>query len=315
MKTAIFINRSANNGNAQEKWLKIQNYLSETKLSDYRVIEYDVPFDYSSKLQSLIKDENVTCFISGGGDGSVNFILNSLINLSKDFLDQIILGGIGLGSSNDFTKPQVLVNQIPVRLNTRTKEFHDIGKVTFIDEKGEEGVRYFIINSSVGVLAKANYLFNKGDYFIDFFKNRAINLTINYTAIKTFLTFKNSKVLMQIDGKDFNCNLTSLSVLKNSHVSGEFKFNQINYQNDGLFGINYCKDLTHFELLSTMLDLKNEKFITQPMHSKRGSVKGKNIKLISENYLYLETDGEVIKAKEVEFSIITQKIRVLGIGI
>jgi diacylglycerol kinase family enzyme len=63
-----------------------------------------------------------------------------------------------------------------------------------------------------------------------------------------------------------------------------------------------------FELLKVLSDLTKGRFSGKP---KRFSSLVKSLKVESEEFLPLETDGEVVMAKNMEFSIIPKAIKVI----
>ena len=278
--------------------------------SGTQVISYKKGFDIEKCVRELITDQNISCIISAGGDGSVNYILNAIVACKGESPADIFLGAIGLGSSNDFTKPASnFISGIPIQLNRNNSKPADIGKVTFIDKNAARQTRYFIINASLGVTAEANLLFNEGDFMINRIKARFISMTILYAAVKTIMRYKNKLVHLSYDDVNEKINFTNISVVKNPNISGSFKYDQKISTNDGYLGLNYFYDMTKAGLLRTLYDLSRGKFSGKP---KRISVLTKRIKITADDYLALETDGEVQYAKDIEFSIIPGAIHVLG---
>ena len=77
-------------------------------------------------------------FIAAGGDGTINYLLNEILsNPSKTIIDEIQIGAIGLGSSNDFHKPMYssrLINGIPCKVDFTNTEERDIGCITYVHD-------------------------------------------------------------------------------------------------------------------------------------------------------------------------------------
>ena len=75
----------------------------------------------------------------------------------------MVLGAIGLGSSNDFHKPfngnNGLNGHVPLRLDYHHTTEHNIDRVDFLDEHHLWQRKYFVINCSIGIIAYANYLY------------------------------------------------------------------------------------------------------------------------------------------------------------
>jgi len=104
-KIAIIVNKRARQGAAGKEWSRIckkaLNYFPVETL----IIDYGTPYDIDKILENIYLNEGVDGFVSAGGDGSINIVLNALMNLKNKFKKQFFLGGIALGSSNDFVKP------------------------------------------------------------------------------------------------------------------------------------------------------------------------------------------------------------------
>lgn len=315
MKVAILVNRSANYGESYTKWKRIKDSLHLLKLNEPKVIEYQVPFNLQDCLDECINKDNIAHFISAGGDGSLNYLLNTLHKIAGGSLEKFTVGGIGLGSSNDFMKPVANCLQgVPVRVNSNNIVLHDVGCVRYGDENGRTGERLFLLNSSIGFLARGNYLFNKGGRILNFLKRKNVNLAINYTAIKTLFTHRPSELCLQSDKENKRLSLTSLSIVKNPHISGNFRFNQTVLPNDGFFGVNYCYNQNLFNIVETMADLQKGRFIRSKPVATRQSYLSRRLTVTGKTLEYLETDGEVTKAKNFEFSIHDKKINVMGFG-
>ena len=60
------------------------------------------------------------------------------------------------------------IQNIPVRMDIENAVLSDIGMVEFNSKEGYPKTKFFIANSSLGVTAQANYLFNQGDWVINF---------------------------------------------------------------------------------------------------------------------------------------------------
>jgi diacylglycerol kinase family enzyme len=308
--TAILVNYSSNNSNGEKKWLLVKDRVMELLPLDTKVISYSKGFDIDECIRSLITEENISSIISAGGDGSINYILNAIVACEGESTTRISLGAIGLGSSNDFTKPcSNFISGIPVKIKMQTSKPADICKVIFNDKSSTRQVRYSIINASLGVTAEANLLFNQGDFFINRFKSRFTGITILYTAVKTIMRYKNKHVHLSYDAVEKDIDFTNISIVKNANISGSFKYDQKIEMDDGFLGLNYFYDMGKVGLLRTLYDLSRGKFSGKP---NRVSVLTKGIKISSDEHLVLETDGEIQYANDVEFSIIPRAIRVMG---
>ena len=184
LKPVVIVNLAANQGNAERRWRLIEPELQCIFPEDTEYILYHPPYLLAESLKHHVLEKGCNCVISAGGDGTINLILNLLMNLQGIETQKIYLGGIGLGSSNDFLKPhKTVVKDIPCRIRPEESLLADIGKVRFVGTTGKEVTRYFIVNASIGATAEANWIFNRGDQPIGFLKPRMLDLAILYTAV------------------------------------------------------------------------------------------------------------------------------------
>lgn len=316
LKPVVFVNLAANQGNAGSRWGKINSELQSLLPKDTEYILYRPPYLLGEALEHHVREKDCNCVISAGGDGTINLILNLLMNLQGVETQNIYLGGIGLGSSNDFLKPnRIAIMDIPCRICPEECLTADIGKVRFTSCTGREAIRYFIVNASLGVTAEANRIFNRGDQPIAFLKPRMLALAILYTVVKTILTYRNIPVVLTTESVDkgniekVRFLLSNLAVLKNPHVSGSFVYDQDISADDAQLGLNYCSGMSRWQLLRVLWDLRRGHFSSEPG---RHTMKVSEVKVCPDEFIPLEMDGEVVKAKDIQFSLAKNRIHLLG---
>ncbi len=91
------------------------------------------PFDCvaASVREAVAKGERA--FIAAGGDGTVNLLLNAVMELGSGVTD-IRIGAVGLGSSNDFHKPHgpdSVIAGVPVRVDCNSARPCDVIRIDF----------------------------------------------------------------------------------------------------------------------------------------------------------------------------------------
>ena len=309
-KPAILVNRNAGARRGASRYGKIRDHVLQLLPVGTRERFTGNAGELQDHLRELIAD-GCNCFISAGGDGSVNALLNALLGGGiKLNGKRIAIGAIALGSSNDFCKPVLhTILDTPVRLGVNGTSLQDVGCIRFKDEKGIWQTTYFIVNASVGVTAEANLLFNQKDFFLSITKERFVNLAIVYAAVRTILAYKNIPISMRFDQREYVGKTANVAILKNPNVSGSFRYDQQILPQDGFLGLNYCGDISRFQLLKTLIGLGRGEFI------RRGSGSSefvKNITIHSEVPIALETDGEVRLTEAMNFSVLPSSIHVLN---
>ncbi len=308
-KIIILVNLDCNNKKASKKWFAIADKVLSKFPPGTKVIEYHTPFDIKQCLNDKILQEKINCVISAGGDGSANIIMNELIRLQNDNRLELTMGFIGIGSSNDILKPcETIFDGIRAKINLNKIVKTDLGVASYIDQNNKPIKRYFIANSSIGVGATANWLFNQENIVIKFLKSRWINLAITYVTLKSILNFKNYQIEVQTHSKRQNLIVSHMSIIKNPHISGNLKFDQEITPDDGNLGLNICENMSKWELISVMMDLKKGKFSGK---SKRHSCFIKDLQIKTNCLIPLELDGEIELIKEINYKIYPKAINIL----
>ncbi|UCH14271.1 MAG: hypothetical protein JSV22_14370 [Bacteroidales bacterium] len=306
MKAAILINNSASNNTGEKKWKRIKDKVLKRFPKNTIVIPYKVPFNLFHCLKKLINEKGVTCFISAGGDGSINYLLNALIKITGRHSRNYCLGGIGLGSSNDFLKPfSDYIEGVPVKINPDFNNLTDVGKVTYTDEESEVKARYFIVNASLGITADANLLFNKGDLFIRYMKSRSVGLTILYTVIKTLITYKNKLITVNGGVESHKLRIANLSLTKSPYISGNFYYDRCPGKISGKLGFHCTGDMTKMEIIRTLYDLSKGRYTGL---AKRSTSFVDELDISSADFLAMETDGEIQVGKRFSFTTIPKAL-------
>jgi diacylglycerol kinase family enzyme len=273
------------------------------------VIPYSVPYDMVPLVKDLNTKYGINCFVSAGGDGSVHYILNALINSGIIRKEAIFLGGIGIGTANDFLGPsRSTIKGIATMISKEDLVTADIGQVSYTDIQGNAVIRFFIINASLGITAEANYLSNTGDVWLRLTKSRFPHLANFYTAVKTIILYRNFPVKLTYHNVEIELPLSNLAILKNPHLGGIFRFDQPIRPDDDRLGMNYCHNMQKWEMIRTLMDLRKGQFSGK---SKRHTSFVHKLKVITQHYVSLEMDGEVESAKDIAFSIAPWKIKLL----
>lgn len=305
-KTAILLNPRANHGRAAHKWAAIEEavkkQIAETS-SEILLIEAGDPLH---TVESLIAS-GYEMLIAAGGDGSVHFLLQEMM---RHHHPGLILGAIGLGSSNDFHKPfQSTLQGIPLRIDPRQAKMQDVGYMEYTDAAGIRQKRYFLINASIGVTANANWLFNHPDGVLRLLKGRFVSLAILYAAVKTILRHRNFPLQIEAEPYCGNGLFANVAILKNVHVSGAFQYDQHLSFDDGLLGLNICCRMSRWQLLRVLIDLSHATFSGKPGRIAE-YVRQVQIDTLG-RLLALELDGEVVLASDINCSILPRALSVV----
>jgi len=305
----ILLNPSAGGGTALRKWeLLNKNVLFKNKELNVFLINGSVKT--KELFQSAIHEGNYH-FAAAGGDGTLNYLLNILLDIaSEKEIKKLKIGAIGIGSSNDFHKPikeNQRINGIPYKMDFCNTQHRDVGYI-FYKGRGTFNKKYFLINASIGITAEGNYLFNNPTRYLKWLKESNTSKAIIFTVIKTLLSYRNQPV--HINSKEsgsVDINLTNLGIVKNPNFSGNLSYGSSPIYDNGLLEIHLCSNMNIFNRLNLLWSLEKRKF-----HKIRKVVSWntKEITITACKPFNVEYDGEVINTDYAKFGVLQKHIRV-----
>lgn len=290
MKHLFIINPVAGKGKGLGLIKVIEEIFKESK--DEYIIEITKYVGHATEIvKSYVKEDRYRIY-SVGGDGTLNEVLNGMVGSSSS------LAVIPSGTGNDF-----------IRSICDNYKDEDLLKNTIYGEEKEVDLgtvneRYFINISSIGIDAEVVYnarAFKK----LPFVKGGlAYILSIFYTVIK----FKNNKMSIHIDGKDYSNDILLIAVANGSYYGGGMHVAPKASPFDNLFDICLIRPISRINILRLFPKL------IKGVHENIKEVsfyKCKSINIKSENEMSINIDGEVFRIKEAKFDIIPKGVTVV----
>lgn len=257
-------------------------------------------------------------FISVGGDGTLNALINGIFSQQKVSPSTITIAIIPIGTGNDWIKthgiPKSISKAIAVIRQGRT-EFHDLGIVKkkisaaiplqyFINEAGF-AFQGFVVERiekskwlKIGVLAFILGLIDA------LFKYRTTLVKINlHEGLSEEALRNHSNDNQHVEGKFFN-----ISAGIGKYAGGGMKLTPDAITNDGLLDITIAGNFSKWEVIKNVLGLFNGSFVAYP---KVSQFRAKRIFISSLPPVPIETDGEIFGYGDAEVEILRNAIRVV----
>ena len=303
----FIVNPNARSGLGKKVWGKLENILKEKDI-DYQV-HYTTRPKHATEITAQITSGNEQqTVVALGGDGTVNEVVNGIVNF-----DNTILGYIPIGSSNDFARGLKLPKKPEIALQTILDCPHlhsmNIGEIKYKDKS-----RRFAVSSGIGY--DADIVHESVVSHIKKFLNKIKlgKLTYVLTAIHRLFVTKPCTLTITLDNEE------KLTFPKSYFIA------MMNNKFEG-GGAMFCPkadngdDMLDFVVAYNMPKLKvllmfPTAFVGKHIYFKGVYVgKASRIEIEADRPLPVHTDGEpIFLQSKLDAACIEQKIRVITSG-
>jgi YegS/Rv2252/BmrU family lipid kinase len=301
-KLFFVINTNAGNEAVKKEWPKIEKLISKENLN------YDFDFtSYTGHAEDITTEklsEGYRKFIVVGGDGTLNEVINGIFKQKAVPANDVCIGLFGMGTGNDWAK----YYQFPKDYSEAIKKIkecntvtQDVGKIIYSSGKAKEA--YF--NNVAGlcydaVVVKATNIMKE--------RGRKSKLAYLYSLLKSLIKYRPWKLKIIISGEVLEGKFLSISIGNGKYSGGGMLQTPNAVINDGFLDVTIYPDMTKMKILVNIAKLYNGKIL---------KVKGvrnfrtKAFTIKSENKIFAEIDGEIIKGNDFEFSVISNAINII----
>ncbi len=277
-----------------EKRLKNSGFNTDLKVTDYPFHAYYIARDSVLNGSSLI--------VSLGGDGTINEVINGVLSIKEQELPEI--GFIPLGTGVDFVKTVGISRKMEEALDTIINGdviYSDVGRVV-LNENEKVYTRYFINVLDAGLGGSVVRIARRLPKSLGGYPVFLIS------SLLGILTFKPFKVKIFIDDEFVDeGKITIIGAANGRYFGGGMHIAPMAKIDDGIFEFLYVKDTNIYtfikEVLLPVYDANHLKY------KKLYHFRGKKLKILGENHFLFEMDGEPLKAREIELSIVQNRIK------
>lgn len=306
LKTQVIVNPESNQGQTRRKWEDIKEGI-KSFIKEFKYEFTEKPLQAIEITRAAIKN-GTELIIGVGGDGTMNEIANGFYEDRKIINPETTLGIVPSGTGCDFTKslniPSGLKNALKVITQAHSAKI-DVGKVTFKSHTGEQTERFFLNVSDFGIGGEVVKKVNQ---------KRMERKASSYVRclISTMIHYKNKKVRVKIDDREFGAEEYLAGAIANGRIFGKgMKIAPGAKLDDGLFDFVLIKGMKFLEFCRHGWKIFAGSHLSHP---KISLIRGSRIEAISEGKeeVLIELDGEQLGQLPATFEIIPLSLLVKG---
>lgn len=307
-KWLVVVNPKASVGKAEKDWPEIKQMLIDAGIEfDDVLTEY--PRHAIEIVRNAIVEQGYRKFISVGGDGTNNEVINGIFTQDVVPTTEITMAALPIGTGNDWCRTfgiPLEYEEIIKIIKTGYTFAHDIGKLTYYND-GDSKIRYFLNAAGTGldemVCSSTNLMKQQG-------KSGTIRYLIS--LVKCIFKYKITHIQLTIDDElVFDDYILNLSI-GNCRFNGGGMMTMPNaIPNDGFFDVTVIKKVSIFKFAANVKNVYDGTFINKIDEVK--TFRGKSIHIVSipPHSLLVETEGENLNNSPFDFEMLPRAINMV----
>jgi diacylglycerol kinase family enzyme len=303
----IICNPEAGGGLARKKWVEFQSQLEANRIRfEYQFTAYP---EHAIKISSSLLEKGYRRIAIFGGDGTLNEVLQGVFADDKIKSPELQLIFLGAGSSCDFEKMFPRKQSLIERILGKEPYTVDICKVKCQDLNGSPTVRYFLVNSNIGVISLAIKKFDAAKLLVKWLKQVSVDAAALTAGLSALIQFDKLWCDIKIDQEEFkDQRLKNLTVFKCPYFGGGMHYGVKTQPDDGLLHAATIDSVPRVKLLGMIPALYTGKIFNQKAaHYK----KFRSLELFCHQKVFIEADGEIIGSPPAKYSILKKAIKVI----
>ena len=307
-KWLVVVNPMASVGKSGKDWPLIKQTLVNEGI-EFDDVTTEYPRHAIEIVRNAIVEQGYRKFISVGGDGTNNEVINGIFTQDVVPTNEITMATMPIGTGNDWRR----TFNIPLEYDEVAKIIkaghtfvHDIGKLTYYND-GDPKIRYFLNAAGTGldemVCSSTNLMKQQG-------KGGTIRYLIS--LVKCMLKYKVSHVQIKVDDQlVFDDTILSVSVGNCRYNGGGMMMMPNAIPDDGLLDVTAIRQISIFKFAANVKNIYDGTFIKKLNEVK--TFKGKRIRIVSipPHSLMVETEGENLNNSPFDFEILPKAINMV----
>ena len=307
-KWLVVVNPKASVGKAEKDWPEIKQMLIDAGIEfDDVLTEY--PRHAIEIVRNAIVEQGYRKFISVGGDGTNNEVINGIFTQDVVPTTEITMAALPIGTGNDWCRTfgiPLEYEEIIKIIKTGYTFAHDIGKLTYYND-GDSKIRYFLNAAGTGldemVCSSTNLMKQQG-------KSGTIRYLIS--LVKCIFKYKITHIQLTIDNElVFDDYILNLSIGNGRFNGGGMMTMPNAIPNDGLFDVTVIKKVSIFKFAANVKNVYDGTFINKIDEVKTFRGKRINIVSIPPHSLLVETEGENLNNSPFDFEMLPRAINMV----
>jgi YegS/Rv2252/BmrU family lipid kinase len=294
--SVVIVNPTSASGSTGQAWPQIASDL-RSQFGSFRVIFTKHRGD-AAALAGDAARKGAKLIVACGGDGTVSEVANGILSSGKD----VELGILPSGTGGDFRRTL----EIPARsrdaariLRTGRTVRIDVGRVSYIDQNGNDATRYFVGVASCGMSTRV----------IERVKEDKASFAT--ALLKTAMQNAPVRLVVQLDdAHDRHLTVSNLCIANARYFGGGMKIAPNAKLTDGKFDVIGVGDLSALQLFTSAPRVYLGSHLAMPEVS-HALARKVNIRPADRGAeIALEVDGELPGRLPATFQIVPEALRV-----
>jgi YegS/Rv2252/BmrU family lipid kinase len=301
----IIVNPHSAGGATGRRWQEIESRLRQ-RLS----VPFDVAFtQHACHATTLAREAagRYGCVVAMGGDGTINEVLNGLVDDNGPLRSDLRLAIIPRGTGADFVRtlgiPRDLEGAAARVARGQVREV-DLAKVHFRDFAGQDTLRFFINEGEIGLGAATCQAVNRSS------KRLGPRLTYMWSTIVTVLRYRDHWVTLTLDGgQPWRIHLSNAWLANGQYSGSGIRMAPHARLDDGLLDVVAIAHMGLIEKIVRLRKLRSGEFIGQPGVT---YTTARHIEARSEETVLIEVEGEPIGTLPATFELLDKRLKVVA---
>jgi len=301
----IIANPRSAGGATGRRWQEI-----ESRLRQRLGVPFDVAFtQHAGHATTLARGgaAQYGCVVAMGGDGTINEVVNGLVDDGGPLRPDLRLGIIPLGTGADFVRtlgiPRDLEGAAARVAQGQVREV-DLAKVNFRDFAGQDATRFFITEGEIGLGAAVCQAVNRSS------KRLGPRFTYMWSTLTTMLRYPDHWVTLTLDGgQPWRIHLNNAWVANGQYSGSGIRMAPRARLDDGLLDVVAIAHMGLIEKIIRLRKLRSGDFIGQPGVT---YLTARRIEARSEATVLIEVEGEPIGMLPATFEVLDKRLKVVA---